>query len=85
MQQGGSGTAIVPSTAVISWEPNQIEIQCEPGSVVAYLETNKNILDFIPGKFQMIIKQYPRVKIEFIGEQSHAHSGEKTKAKGKSV
>lgn len=72
LQQPQTRTMFIPSVGPdISWEPAQLDIQYQEGILNTDWKTMQNIMDFVPGKFQMIIKQYPKVHIEYLGGPSY--------------
>lgn len=71
-QQPETVTVFLPSVGPsISWVPNQINKEYTPGVLEMDWQINKNVMDYIPGKFQIIIEQYPSVKIEYLGEPQY--------------
>ncbi len=65
-------TTFLPSVGPsISWTPNEMQISVNPGRTETDWELDKNVLSYIPGKYQMIIDQYPSVKIEYLGRPSY--------------
>lgn len=68
-EQPDTITTFLPSVGPeISWDPAELNIGYEAASTQTDWEINQNVLDFVPGKFQMIIEQYPQVNIEYLGE-----------------
>ena len=62
-------TTFLPSVGPdISWEPASVNVDYQAGSIETDWEIDQNVLDYVPGKFQMIIEQYPQVKIEYLGK-----------------
>lgn len=71
-QQPDTITTFIPSVGPdISWIPAQANISVDPGSTSTEWEVSKNVLSYVPGKFQMIIKQYPKVQIEYLGQPNY--------------
>lgn len=69
MAQPDTVTAFIPSVGPdISWVPGGVDLQYRAGELSTDWEINKNVLDYIPGKFKFIIEQYPDIKIEYLGE-----------------
>ncbi len=65
-------TVFLPSTGPeISWRLNDIDIQYQAGNLETDWEIERNVMDYIPGKFRMNILQYPKVRIEYVGEPSY--------------
>ncbi len=72
LEQPDTVTVFLPSTGpVISWEPNKMEMQYDPGKLGFDWEVNQNIMNYVPGKFEMVIKQYPKVLIEYLGDPNY--------------
>lgn len=72
LEQPDSYTAFLPTTGPeISWEPAQISMNYQAASQKFDWNVHKNVMDYVPGKFRMNIVQYPRVKIEYLGEPSY--------------
>lgn len=72
LEQRDSMTVFLPSTGpVVSWDPNQMDVKYQPGNLEFEWKINQNILNYIPGKFQMVIKQYPKVQIEYLGDPNY--------------
>lgn len=67
-EQPSSITTFMPSVGPeIDWIPNEIQTEFTPDQVHTDWEINKNVLSYIPGKFELIIEQYPSVNIEYLG------------------
>lgn len=65
-------TTFLPSVGPnISWEPPNLSMQYEPATINTDWQIQKNQMNYVPGKFKMNITQYPRVKIEYIGEPNY--------------
>lgn len=72
LQQPDTVTVFLPSTGpAVSWDPNQINMKYQPGNLDFEWKINQNVLNYIPGKFQMVIKQYPKVQIEYLGDPNY--------------
>lgn len=72
LQQPGTVTAFIPSVGPeISWLPGGVELAYQPPQLETDWQTNKNVLDYIPGKFEVVIEQYPTVEIEYLGEPQY--------------
>jgi len=68
-EQPDTITTFLPSVGPeISWDPATVDTDYIAASTETDWEINQNVLDYVPGKFQMIIEQYPQVKIEYLGE-----------------
>ncbi|MCI9405330.1 MAG: hypothetical protein HFK04_00220 [Oscillospiraceae bacterium] len=69
LEQPTTYTTFLPSAGTdISWQPQQLNLDYDPGSVNFDWEVMRNVMDYVPGKFQMHITQYPEVQIEYLGE-----------------
>lgn len=65
-------TAFLPSADVqISWQPQELDLEYDAGSLEFDWEIMRNGMDYIPGKFQMAITQYPKVQIEYLGKPNY--------------
>lgn len=65
-------TAFFPSADVqISWQPQELDLEYDAGSLEFDWEIMRNRMDYIPGKFQMAITQYPKVQIEYLGKPNY--------------
>ena len=63
-----SFTAFLPSVGpTISWEPGDLQKQVVPADTQTDWQLNKKVLDYIPGKVELIVNQRPEVDIEYIG------------------
>lgn len=72
LEQPGSITVFLPSTGPsISWEPAQIQMKYNPTKLNFDWQMLRNSMEFVPGKFQLQILQYPRVDIEYLGEPNY--------------
>lgn len=72
LEQPETYTFFLPEAGTdISWDPNAINVQYEPGSIKFDWQIMKNLMDYVPGKFQMEILEYPKVSIEYLGEPSY--------------
>lgn len=71
-QQPTTTTAYLPSVGpVITWQPNSIQMKFDPGDVNFDWQMMRNTMDYVPGKFQMQILQYPKVSIEYLGDPNY--------------
>lgn len=67
-----SKLVFLPSVGpAISWQPNNLQIQYNPGELDFDWEMVRNTMDYVPGKFRMNILQYPKVQIEYLGEPTY--------------
>lgn len=72
LEQPVSYTTFLPSAPTdISWQPQALDMEYDPGSLKFDWKLMRNSMDYIPGKFQMNITQYPRVQVEYLGEPSY--------------
>ncbi len=72
LDQPDTVTVFLPSTGpVISWAPNQMNIQYDAGNLAFEWQVNQNVMNYVPGKFEMLIKQYPKVQIEYLGDPNY--------------
>lgn len=55
----------------ITWKPNEISMQYDPGDINFDWQMMRNTMDYVPGKFSMSILQYPKVTIEYLGEPNY--------------
>lgn len=70
--QPETATVFLPSAGpVISWQPNSIKMQYDPGDLETDWRIRQNTMDYVPGKFRMSILQYPKVQIEYLGEPNY--------------
>lgn len=61
--------AAIPSVpSQISWEPQQLKIQYEKDRLNFDWRMNRPKIDFVPGKVEFRIKQYPKTEIKYIGK-----------------
>ena len=51
----------------IQWEEPKIDMSYDPGSINMDWQIMKNVFNFVPGKFNIEITQYPSISIEYIG------------------
>lgn len=72
LEQPTTYTTFLPSVGTdISWQPQELNLNYDPGSIGFDWEVMRNVMDFVPGKFQMNITQYPEVQIEYLGEPQY--------------
>lgn len=72
LQQPTTYMTFIPAVGPdISWEPAQIHEEYDPGSVRTDWQIMRNTMDYVPGKFEMNILQYPKVTIEYLGEPNY--------------
>ncbi|MDO5601301.1 MAG: DUF6470 family protein [Oscillospiraceae bacterium] len=51
----------------ITWQPPDLQLDYEPGTVTFDWKLLQNTMEYIPGKFHLEILQYPDVQIEYLG------------------
>ncbi len=69
LEQPTTYTTFLPSVGPeIGWEPQTLDLNYDPGAVNFDWHIMRNQMDYIPGKYQMNITQYPQVQIEYLGE-----------------
>lgn len=67
-QQPEYYTAFLPSEGPkISWVPAQLKKDYQAGDINFDWQTMRNVLEYVPGRFQMNITQYPKVEIMYTG------------------
>lgn len=72
LQQPETYTTFLPSAGTdISWQPAQLDKQYNPGSLEFDWQIMQNQMNFIPGKFQFEITQYPDVRVEYLGKPAY--------------
>lgn len=72
LQQPTTYTTFIPSAGIdMSWQPQELKLDYEPASLNFDWQIMKNSMDFVPGKYQMDILQYPKVQIEYLGEPTY--------------
>jgi len=68
LEQPQSYMTFIPSVGPdISWDPAELNMSYDPGEVNIDWQMRKQAMDFIPGKFSLVITQYPKVSIEYLG------------------
>lgn len=71
-QQPDVITAFIPNVGPsISWDPGQLTVDYHPGELQTEWELSKNVLSYIPGGYEMIIEQYPKVQVEYLGQPNY--------------
>lgn len=61
-------TAFLPTVGpAITWQPADLQLDYEPGTVTFDWKLLQNTMEYIPGKFHLNILQYPDVQIEYLG------------------
>ncbi len=51
----------------ISWTPDSIDMEYSPDALEFDWQTQRSLMNYVPGKFSMEILQYPKVSIEYLG------------------
>lgn len=69
LQQPTTQTVFLPGAPTqISWDPNQLDVDYQPGDLNFDWKTMRSIMEYVPGRFRMDILQYPKIQIEYLGE-----------------
>lgn len=72
LEQPQTMTVFLPSVGPdISWTPPRIDLQYKEGNLSVDWKLQRNVMDYVPGKFKMSILQYPKVNIEYMGEPNY--------------
>lgn len=72
LEQPTTYTTFIPAVGPeISWQPQEVKLAYDPGSLQFDWQIMKNAMDYIPGKFQVNITQYPKVQIEYLGKPTY--------------
>lgn len=67
-----SYTVFIPSVGPdLSWDPATIQGEYQPAQYETQWQLDKNVMEYIPGKAQLIIEQLPRVDIEYTGSPNY--------------
>ena len=86
MQQPETITTFLPSVGPsISWVPPVTDIQIEPGVMETNWQIDQNVLSYVPGKFHLIIDQYPKVNIEYLGKPMYVPASSAPDYQGESA
>ena len=71
-QQPTTMTVFLPSSGVdISWKPNKLDMDIQPGTIRNEWEDAKLDMEYVPSKFQISVLQYPKVTIEYLGTPNY--------------
>ena len=63
---------LLPSSPLeIDWEAPQANFEYVPGNLNINWETNRREMEYIPGSVKMVINQYPKVNIEYVGRPNY--------------
>lgn len=72
LQQPTTYTTFIPSAGVdMSWQPQELNLDYQPTELSFDWQVAKNIMEYVPGKFQMDILQYPKIEIEYLGTPTY--------------
>ena len=72
LEQPMTYTTFIPSAGIdISWQPQQLNLDYQPTQLEFDWQTMKNSMEYVPGKYQMDILQYPKVQIEYLGTPTY--------------
>lgn len=72
LQQPTTYTTFIPSAGVdMSWQPADLNLDYKPADLSFDWQTMKNIMEYVPGKYQMEILQYPKVSVEYLGTPTY--------------
>ena len=72
MEQPDTITAFIPSVGPdISWIPAEANLEYIPGELSTDWKVNRNLMEYIPGKFEFIIDQYPDITIQWLGQPNY--------------
>ncbi len=69
MEQPDTYTFFLPSAPYdISWDPAELDMDYEGGSIDYDWQIEKNVMDYVPGSFAINILQRPEVDIKYVGK-----------------
>lgn len=72
IQQPTTYTTFIPSAGWdISWQPQELNLDYQPTEMNFDWQVQKNVMEYVPGKYQMDILQYPKVEIEYLGSPTY--------------
>ncbi len=72
LQQPTTYTTFIPSAGVdMSWQPAELDLDYQPTELSFDWQVQKNIMEYVPGKYQMDILQYPKIEIEYLGTPTY--------------
>ena len=72
LQQPTTYTTFIPSAGWdISWQPQELNLDYQPTEMNFDWQVQKNIMEYVPGKYQMDILQYPKIEIEYLGTPTY--------------
>ena len=64
-------TYLPPVGADISWQPEELQINYDPGTLNFDWKLMSCTMNYIPSSFQFNVTQYPKVNIEYLGEPTY--------------
>lgn len=63
---------LMPSSPLeIDWEKPEVNLEYQPGKLDINWDTQRREMEYIPGSVKVIIDQYPRVDIEYVGSPNY--------------
>lgn len=72
LEQPTTYTTFIPSERTdISWQPQELQLDYDPGSLQFDWQVMRNQMEYIPGRFRMNITQYPKVQVEYLGTPNY--------------
>lgn len=72
MQDRGTSLVMMPLRPIdMSWTAPRMDMEYTPVKQNFDWQIAKNIMEFVPGKFDIQVKRYPEVKIEYLGEPNY--------------
>lgn len=72
LQQPTTYTTFIPSAGVdMSWQPQELNLDYQPTELSFDWQVQKNVMEYVPGKYQMDILQYPKIEIEYLGTPTY--------------
>ena len=72
IQQPTTYTTFIPSAGWdISWQPQELNLDYQPTEMNFDWQVQKNVMEYVPGKYQMDILQYPKIEIEYLGTPTY--------------
>lgn len=75
---------LLPSSPLeIDWEAPQANFEYVPGNLNINWDTNRREMEYIPGSVKMVINQYPKVNIEYVGRPNYVPPSSDPEYEGK--
>ncbi len=68
LEQPDTYTFFLPEPYDISWQPNELDVSYDSGSINYDWQIEKNLMDYVPGSFTINILQRPEVDIKYVGK-----------------